>query len=99
MFDWKIALARLFAATVNQEPLEDAADMMISVSVRDYSYHEECLETLEGGINACDSGDVDVMLAINKSGYKVSSLEEAKELLMEFRGIYEQKYAEALSTK
>lgn len=94
MFDWKASLAKLFAATVNQEPLEDAADLMVSVSARDASYHAECLATLEGGIQACDSGEIEVLSAINRSGYKVATLDEAKELLVEFLEIYEQRYRE-----
>jgi hypothetical protein len=98
MFDWKASLATLFAATVNQEPLEDAADLMVSVSARDASYHAECLSTLEGGIHACDSSDTAVLSAINKSGYKVATLDEAKELLVEFLEIYEQRYREAIDS-
>lgn len=99
MFDWKASLARLFAATVNQEPLENAADLMASVSARDASYHTECLATLQEGIQACDSGETEVMLAINKSGYKVATLDEAKELLVEFLEIYEQRYYEVADSK
>jgi hypothetical protein len=99
MFDWKKSLARLFAATVNQESLEDAAELMVSVSARDSSYHAECLATLRGGIKACDSGDEDVISAIGRSGYTVSSLGEAKELLMEFLGIYEDSYHQAVGKK
>jgi hypothetical protein len=99
MFDWKASLARLFAATVNQEPLEDAAVLMVSVSARDSSYHTECLATLRGGIHACDIGEMEVISAINKSGYKVASLEEARELLVEFLEIYEQRYHEVVDSK
>lgn len=95
MFDWKASLEKLFAATVNQEPLEDAVDLMISVSARDISYHTECLATLKGGIEACASGEAGVLSAINRSGYKVATLDEAKELLVEFLEIYEQRYSEA----
>jgi hypothetical protein len=94
MFDWKTSLARLFAATVNQEPLEDAADLMVSVSARDVSYHTECLATLEGGIHACSDDEAEVLSAINRSGYKVATLDEAKELLVEFLEIYEHRYRE-----
>ncbi|SEL93818.1 hypothetical protein SAMN05216359_1301 [Roseateles sp. YR242] len=99
MFDWKASLARLFAATVNQEPLENAADLMVSVSARDASYHTECVATLEGGIQACDKGETEVLSAINQSGYKVGTLDEAKELLVEFLEIYEQRYREAMTSK
>lgn len=98
MFDWKVSLARLFAATVNQEPLEDAADLMVSISARDAGYHAECLATLNGGIQGCDAGEEDVISAINKSGYKVASLEKAKELLAEFLRIYEQRYRQVVDS-
>lgn len=98
MFDWKESLAKLFAATVNQEPLEGAADLMVSVSARDASYHAECLATLDGGIQACERGEAEVLSAINKSGYKVATLDEARELLEEFLEIYEQRYHEAIGS-
>jgi hypothetical protein len=57
------------------------------------------LATLEGGIQACDRGEPEVISAINKSGYKVATLGEAKELLEGFLGIYERRYREATDSK
>ena len=86
MFDWKTALSDLFGGAVNQEPLEDAAAVMVSISARYPGYHAQCLAALKGGIQACDNGSMDGISAIHKSGYRVSSPEEAKQLLLEFLG-------------
>jgi|SRR5882757_5628830 len=98
MFDWKTPLSAIFGGAINQEPLEDAADLMVSVSARDPGYHSENLAALQAGIQACDNGSTDVISVIHKSGYRVSSLEEAKELLVEFLGIYEEKYRQAIES-
>lgn len=47
---------------------------------------------------ACDSGEAEALSAINMSGYKVATLDEAKELT-DFLEIYEQRYHEAIASK
>jgi hypothetical protein len=94
-FDWKSALSQLFAASVNQQTLEEAAELMVSVSKRDRSYHEECIATLDKAISAAEAGDDAVIVCINKSGYKVVNVEEALEILSDFRSIYLQEYDNA----
>lgn len=91
-FDWKSALADLFGGTVNQQTLEEAAELMVSVSAVDVSYHVECLAMLDGGICAAREGDCSVIGCINKSGYQVSTTEEAESLLIDFRAIYVAEY-------
>ncbi|MCP3672781.1 MAG: hypothetical protein GY814_20640 [Gammaproteobacteria bacterium] len=87
-FDWKSALQQLFSATVNQQTLEEAAELMISVSTSDEEYHNECLHVLNEAMRAANDGDNSIMESINKSGYKVSNLVDAIELLQDFRSIY-----------
>ncbi|WGO98309.1 hypothetical protein QFX18_20065 [Saccharophagus degradans] len=91
-FDWKTALQQLFAATVNQQTLEEASELMVSVSASDEEYHNECLHVLDEAIRAANSGDDSVMACINKSGYKVSNLNDAAELLRDFRIVYLEEY-------
>jgi len=87
-FDWKSALGQLFSASVNQQTLEEAAELMVSVSSGDPGYHEECLFVLDRAISSAESGDVAVIAHINKSGYQVSDVDAALELLRDFRSVY-----------
>ncbi|MEJ2694484.1 MAG: hypothetical protein P8166_16005, partial [Candidatus Thiodiazotropha sp.] len=79
--NWRAALQQLFAATVNQQTLEEAAELMVSVSASDEEYHNECLYTLDEAIHAADAGDESIILSINKCGYKVDNLVDAIVLL------------------
>lgn len=92
---WREDLEQLFAATVNQQTLEEAADLMVSVSTSDESYHAECLTAIDQGINAADGGDRSVIDAINKSGYQVTTTEAAADLLRDLRAIYRAAYDRA----
>lgn len=94
-FDWKSALADLFGGTVNQQTLEEAAELMVSVSAGDAGYHVECLAMLDEGGRAAREGDSSVIGCINKSGYQVSTTEEAATLLLDFREIYVAEYERA----
>jgi len=95
--DWKVGLSQLFSATVNQQTLEEAAELMVSVSAMDNGYHEECLWVLDSALNATEADDAAVIFAINKSGYQVSDREEAKDLLTEFKQIYLQEFHQRCS--
>lgn len=92
-FDWRSALLQLFSATVNQQTLEEAAELMVSVSATDETYHEECLFTLERATQAAEGGDESIKDCINKSGYQVGNLSDAAELLNDFRHVYMEEYA------
>ncbi len=92
-FDWRSALLQLFSATVNQQTLEEAAELMVSVSATDKNYHEECMFTLEQAVQAAESGDESIKDYINKSGYQVGNLCDAVELLNDFHHVYSEEYA------
>jgi hypothetical protein len=96
-FNWKAGLADLFGGSVNQQTLEEAAELMVSVSAVDDSYHEECLTMLSEGIRAANAGDSTVRACINKSGYQVSTTADAAKLLDDFRTIYLKEYERARS--
>lgn len=85
---WRADLQQLFAASVNQQTLEEAAELMVSVSATEPNYHAECLTLLDAGIDAAMAHDEAVIPIINKSGYQVVSTAEAAELLQEFKAIY-----------
>ncbi|KRB76813.1 hypothetical protein [Noviherbaspirillum sp. Root189] len=97
-FDWQTSLATLFGGTVNQQTLEEAAELMVSVSASDDSYHEECLMLLNRGIRAANAGDRLVITCINKSGYQVLTTTDAATLLNDFRTIYLMEYTRASET-
>ena len=87
-FNWRTALTQIFSASVNQQTLEEAAELMVAVSSYDHTYHEECLVSLDEAINAAKNGDRFVIECINKSGYKVSEVDQGLTLLKDFRSIY-----------
>ena len=91
-FDWRAAMQQLFAATVNQQTLEEAAELMVSISASDEEYHNECLYTLDEAIHAAVEGDDSIIPSINKSGYKVADLADAIDLLQDFRSVYLEEY-------
>lgn len=93
--DWKDALEQLFAAKLNQESLEDACVLMVSLSVSDDSYHNECLFLFEKGKQLADVKDGSILDYINRSGYKINSFEEAKDILSDFESIYWKTYSAA----
>lgn len=90
--NWQNKLGTLFAATVNQGTLEEASELMVFVSSDDIKYHNECIAVLESAIMSCSNHQTDSISAINKSGYRVNSIDSAKELLNEFLIIYLNKY-------
>ena len=85
---WRNDLTQIFAASVNQQTLEQAAAEMAAGSACDHSYHDECMNALDSGIQAAFEGDSSVIAMINRSGFQVGSTQEAASLLSEFRGIY-----------
>jgi hypothetical protein len=95
--DWKDGLEQLFSASVNQQTLEEAAELMVSVSSSDHDYHDECLTLFEEGIKAARAGDNVVIALINKSGYQVSSTVDAVKLLEDFQRIYLEEFRKLLS--
>jgi hypothetical protein len=92
-FNWQDGLEQLFAATLNQEPLEDASQIMVEVSSHDSEYHDECLFLFDKGKELARNGDDAIIKYINKSGYKVSSFNEALDLIFAFEAEYMKAFA------
>jgi len=90
--NWQEDLGDLFSATVNQQSLEEAAEMMVSVSEDDLEYHNTCVSTLNSAIQSCKSGSSEAIAQINKSGYQVDSVEKAQKILEDFLLIYLNEY-------
>ena len=95
-YSWKLALSDLFGGTVNQQTLEEAADLMVSVSIGNFNYHMDCISMLDSGLLAAKEGDSSLIDCINKSGYKVSSAEEAGRIIQELREIYMDAYNKSI---
>jgi hypothetical protein len=93
--NWKLGLDDLFSATVNQEPLEEAAKLMVSVSSVNSGYHDQCLFVLDSAIASAEKGERKVIESINMSGFLVDDIDGALELLREFRSIYLDTFARA----
>ncbi|RBP69156.1 hypothetical protein [Marinobacter nauticus] len=85
---WESDLSRIFASSVNQQSLEEAAELVVDVSLDDQEYHNIFINAIDQGIRAANDGDKRVMNCINKSGYKVNSLKQALDLLLDFKEIY-----------
>lgn len=92
---WQETLGELFAASVNEQTLEEAVEEMVLVSEDNPEYHERCLRAIDNGINAARSRDNAVVGLINLSGYQVDNTETALELLIEFQRLYLDEYQQA----
>lgn len=92
--DWKEHLFDMFAATVNQQTLEEAAEDMASLSFCYPGFHEGYLRTFDFAISALRSGDAYPFECINRSGYKAYDVESALELVEGLREIYMRNYVE-----
>lgn len=92
-FNWKESLNDLFAATVNQQTIEEAAEAMASVGVSDAEYHRECILTLDEAMRAVKDGDYYVIDCINKSGYQVRDAGGALVLLGDFKMAYLEEFS------
>ncbi|WMN17985.1 hypothetical protein QL104_00855 [Pseudomonas piscis] len=87
-FEWKERLLDIFAATVNQQTLEEAAEDMASLSFCYPSLHEDYLRTFDFAIEALQSGDNYPVECVNRSGYKAHGAEDALELVEDLKEIY-----------
>ena len=85
-------LGNLFAATVNQETLETASELMVDVSYDDFEYHQACINIFDSAIESCKGNDMDIIKCINRSGYKVNDFESALTLLKDFKKVYLTEY-------
>jgi len=97
-FHWREALRVLFAGTVNQQTLEEAAELMVYVSTRTPKCHEEYLYVLDASIEVTSSGSDELFSLINTSGYRVYDTAGALELLSDFRKIYVGEYERAIGS-
>lgn len=92
---WEADLLDIFAASVNQQSLEEAVELIVDVSIDDQEYHRVVLNAIEQAIRAANKGNERIIDYINKSGYKVDCLNQAIDLLEDFRDIYVKEYNQA----
>jgi len=82
-------LEQIFAASVNQGTLEDAAEEMAANASCDPALKVEYTQALEAAIKAGNQGEQYVVAAINGSGYQVTTPQDGallcSELLVAFK--------------
>lgn len=82
-------LGQIFGAYVRQGTLEDAAAEMAENGRAYPELAASYATALAAGIAAVRAGDTTICEAVNKSGYRADTAEEAEELLSELRRLYE----------
>ncbi len=83
----KITLKQVWGAFVNQSTLEDAADWMADLARDDHFIRAEIFECLIGA--EAWGGDLsELVSAVNCSGYKVGSIQEAKDMCAELLRLF-----------
>lgn len=85
---WQEALDDLFSSAINQEPLDESLNQVAELTVIDPYYHEEVIGALDVAIGLAEHGSVEMLPAINKSGYGASDANSAHFLLCHVRKIY-----------
>ena len=86
--DWLLPLQELFSC-LGQNPIEDAPSIMDITGMPDE--HERWFRLLDGAIQAADDNDNTVTsIFAEASGYRASTPEQAKLLLIELRTLYAQ---------
>ncbi|RYG12927.1 MAG: hypothetical protein EON96_13220 [Caulobacteraceae bacterium] len=93
------ALKQLFAATVNQQSLEEAVELMVGVSGSDDTYHHELSQTFVFARTLAKEKDERLLRFINSSGYQVHDFGEAEQLLSDFQALYEGRHNELRAGK
>ena len=83
-------LENVFGAFVNQSTLDEAARWMASLARSDEGLKKEFADCLTHGIRLAEAGSLSVVAAVNRSGYQVSSPQEAKELCGELLSLFQQ---------
>ncbi len=81
-------LSNIFAAYVNQGPLEEAATWMADLTRNHPELAEEFIGALQKGIAAAAKGDASVIEAVNAGGDQVSTAAQAGERCVTLLGLY-----------
>lgn len=89
---WESDLSKIFASSVNQQSLEEAAELIVDVSLDDQEYHGVFISAINQGIRAANDGDKRVIDCINGSGDRANIFQQASELLSDFKEIYLREY-------
>lgn len=82
-----ITLNQVWAAFVNQATLEDAADWMAAVARDNEVVRAEIFDCL-GSAATGESEREGLVAAVNRSGYKVGSVQEARDMCAELLGLF-----------
>ncbi|MBW4653918.1 MAG: hypothetical protein KME20_12895 [Kaiparowitsia implicata GSE-PSE-MK54-09C] len=84
-------LEDIFGAFVNQGTLEEAALCMAEVAEEDPVFAKEIVTCLITGAEQGTGGDKSVVIAVNRSGYRVSSPIEAAQYCLKLLELFQGK--------
>jgi hypothetical protein len=87
------SLEQIFAASVNQGTLENAAEEMAANALCYSGLEAEFTQVLESAIDAGSRGEPYVLDAVNRSGYQVASPQEGALLCSELLKAFKKAYA------
>jgi hypothetical protein len=83
-----VSIEKLFGAFVNQGTIEEAAAWMASLAKGDCELADEFDRVLTCSIEASARGETSVVEAVNRSGYRVNTPQEACEYCVELLNAY-----------
>ena len=83
-----MTLDQIFGAFVNQTTLEEAADWMADVSASDPNLFTQIQTCLNEGMRLGAEGDLKVVHAVHRSGYRVSTPNEAGDYCSELLTLF-----------
>lgn len=86
---YRQTIENIFGAFVNQGSLEEAANWMADLAREDPVLAAEISECLNSGITLGRRGSQAVVDAVNRSGYRATSPQEAGEYCAELLSLYE----------
>jgi len=84
------SLENIFGAHVAQGTLEDAALSMASLAKTYPDLGTEFVTALQHGVAAAARGDFSAVSAVNRSGYRVTTPQEAGDLIGELLSLFQQ---------
>ena len=85
-----VSLEQLFCAFVNQGTLEEAAEMMVGLVESYPEMENEFIKVLQDGVNAASHAHEAVVSAVNKSGYRAATAQEAGEYCAELLRLFQE---------
>ncbi|WP_218082584.1 hypothetical protein [Anthocerotibacter panamensis] len=91
---WQLNLTEILNGYFSDQTIEEGVAQMVFVTECDPDYHQECLATISGGIEAALQGNMEVVDIIKKSfAWHVENTHDAKEFLKDLQKEYLSQYS------